>query len=118
MADETSQPAAAPAPTPAPAAPAKRPKTSPAVRLGLLLGLGVVVVGGLLFGFEYWTHGRFVQKTNDAYVRADAVTVAPKIQGYVEEVFVADNQTVAAGQPLVKIDAASYDAALQSQVAT
>jgi membrane fusion protein (multidrug efflux system) len=45
------------------------------------------------------------------------VTVAPKVSGYVEAVYVAENQTVAPGQPLVRIDARSYQAALAQQSA-
>jgi membrane fusion protein (multidrug efflux system) len=54
---------------------------------------------------------------DDAYLRADEVTVEPKVSGYVDQVFVADNQAVEAGQPLVRIDARTYDAALAQQAA-
>jgi len=94
------------------------PLKNPAVRLGLLAGGGVVLVVALVFGVQWWTHGRFVQSTNDAYLRADQVTISPKVSGYVEAVYVADNQAVVPGQPLVKIDAATYDAALATQQAT
>jgi len=80
------------------------PLESPAVRRGLALAVlvALIVVGVLLV--QWWTSWRFVQSTNDAYLQADQVTAAPKIAGYVEQVLVADNQTVAAGQPLVRID--------------
>jgi membrane fusion protein, multidrug efflux system len=54
------------------------------------------------------------ESTDDAYIQADATTVAPKIKGLVAEVLVRDNQTVHAGEPLVKIDAEEFD----SKVAT
>jgi membrane fusion protein (multidrug efflux system) len=85
---------------------------------------GVLAVGGvallalaIVFGIGWWTHGRFVQSTDDAYLRADEVTIAPKVSGYVDQVFVRDNQDVAAGQPLVRIDARAYDAALAQEAA-
>ena len=120
MADQTSTPMGAGSQAPAATAPAAKPKKppNPVVRIVMLLvGLGLLVtVATFLFG--WWTHGRFVQITNDANLRADQVTVSPKVTGYVEAVYVTDNQTVQAGQPLVKIDAASYDATLASQEAT
>ena len=100
-------------------APAKRRGLkNPAVRAGLVLGAIPVLAVAAVLGFGWWTHGRFVQSTNDAYLQADQVTVAPKVQGYVEEVQVRDNQAVAAGQPLVRIDTSSYDAALAQQSAS
>jgi membrane fusion protein (multidrug efflux system) len=97
----------------------KKPSSlrNPLVRAGLMVaGLALVTVL-LIFLIGWWTHGRFVQGTNDAYVRADQVTVSPKVNGYVEAVYVSDNQAVAAGQPLVKIDPATYDATLAGQIA-
>jgi membrane fusion protein (multidrug efflux system) len=87
------------------------------VRLGLLIALGAFAVVGGVLGLNWWIHGRFEQTTDDAYLRADQVTVAPKVSGYVDQVFVAENQSVAPGQPLVRIDARSYQAALAQQSA-
>ena len=87
------------------------------VRLVLIAGGGVLFLSALIFGTGWWTHGRFVESTNDAYVQADQVTISPKISGYVEAVYVADNQAVKAGQPLLKIDGGAYDATLASQLA-
>jgi membrane fusion protein (multidrug efflux system) len=87
------------------------------IRSGLLGVLAVVAVIGLVFGLQWWVHGRFVQETNDAYLRADQVTVSPKISGYVKAIYVGDNQRVAAGQPLVKIDAVNYEASFAAQAA-
>ena len=115
----------APAGAPPQAAQAGRPASarvrkplSRSVRLGLIAGgLGVLALA-LVLGLRWWTHGRFVQSTNDAYLRADAVTVAPRVSGYVEAVYVVDNQVVAAGAPLAKIDTADYDAVLAREQAT
>jgi len=94
------------------------PLKNPAVRMGLLIGGLLILAMALLFLFSWWTHGRFVQSTNDAYLQADKVTIAPKIQGYVEKVFVSDNQVVKPGDPLVQIDTSTYQAALDQQLAT
>ncbi len=50
------------------------------------------------------------ETTDDAYVGADATSVAPKVRGLVAEVTVNDNQAVRAGQPLVRIDPEEFDA--------
>jgi membrane fusion protein (multidrug efflux system) len=50
------------------------------------------------------------ESTDDAYIAADATTVAPKVRGLVAEILVHDNQNVHAGEPLVKIDAEEFDA--------
>ena len=95
-----------------------RAVSRPRVRVLLVL-IGVVVLALIATaGVGWWRHGRFVQSTNDAYLQADAVTVAPKVQGYVDQVFVVDNQAVAAGQPLLKINPNSYDASVAQQSAT
>jgi membrane fusion protein (multidrug efflux system) len=78
----------------------------------VLLVIAIAVVIALIFWFiHYETRGKYVEGTNDAYIRADSVTVSPKISGYVEQVYVGDNQDVKAGQPLVRIDPRDYRAA-------
>ncbi|HEX3400420.1 MAG TPA: HlyD family secretion protein [Acetobacteraceae bacterium] len=56
------------------------------------------------FGTYYWRVGRFMVSTDDAYVQADSITIAPRVAGYISEVAVADNQSVKAGQVLARID--------------
>jgi membrane fusion protein (multidrug efflux system) len=65
-----------------------------------------------VWGVRYWTVGRFLVSTDDAYVKADYTSVAPKVSGYVSEVLVADNQAVRAGQILARIDDRDFRAAL------
>jgi membrane fusion protein (multidrug efflux system) len=72
-----------------------------------------LLVVGALWGLQWWTVGRFIQSTDDAYLQADSVTIAPKVSGYVAEVYVADNQSVIAGQPLVRLDKRQYQAVLE-----
>src|SRR6185312_13854056 len=93
------------------------PLANPAVRMGLIVGGAIVLIGVLVFVAGWWLHGRFVQGTDDAYLQADKVTVSPKIQGYVDKVLVADNQMVQPGQALVQIDGSTYQAALDQQTA-
>lgn len=104
------------APAAADATPAPR-----ANRRRALLIVGVLVavalIGGIAWFLRYQSYGRYQQSTTDAYVQADAVTVAPKVSGYVDRVFVAENQSVKAGDPLVQIDARDYRAQAAQSVA-
>ncbi len=96
------------------ATPAARPRDDVKAFLKklLLVGAGVAVLaaGGYL-GREYWTVGRFQVSTDDAYVKADNTTIAPKVSGYVAAVLVGDNERVKAGQALARIDDRDYKVA-------
>lgn len=88
------------------------PLKNPKVRW-TLIGLGGLVLLALLVWLVYHLLvGRYLQDTNNAYLQADAVAVAPRINGYVTEVLVQDNQQVKAGQPLLRIDPRTYRATL------
>ena len=63
-------------------------------------------------GEQYWTVWRFQESTDDAYVQADVVTIAPKVTGYLATVSVADNQPVKAGDVLAVIDQRDYQVAV------
>ncbi|MBB4252846.1 HlyD family secretion protein [Rhizobium sp. BK008] len=78
--------------------------------LAAALLAGVAFAGD--FGYRYWTLGRFIESTDDAYVKADYTTVAPKVAGYIREVLVSDNDQVKAGQVLARIDDRDFQAAL------
>jgi len=65
------------------------------------------------FGWRWWTEGRFLETTDNAYVRADVTLVAPKVGGYVVSVEVDDNQPVDAGVVLFRIDDSDYRARVE-----
>ncbi len=73
-------------------------KTALILLLVTLLALGA---GG---GSYWWTVWRFEQSTDDAYVQSDITVISPKVEGYIKEVRVADNQRVKAGETLFVID--------------
>jgi membrane fusion protein (multidrug efflux system) len=104
-----------PSKAPAASAPAKRPKISPRLRLGLLIAGGVVAVIGLVLAFHWLVRGRFIVSTDDAYLRADSVTVAPRVTGYIDAIYVKENQRVTVGQPLLHIDKRNYQDTVQQQ---
>ncbi len=88
-------------------------------RRTLLLSIGAAaLIAAIVYGVHWWTVGRFIESTDDAYLQADSVTIAPKVSGYVAEVYVTDNQAVTAGQPLVRLDRRQYQAILEQANAT
>jgi membrane fusion protein (multidrug efflux system) len=85
--------------------------------LTLVIG-SVLLLGGAIWGVRWWTVGRYIESTDDAYLQADSMTVAPKVSGYVAEIYVNENQAVAAGQPLVRLDSRLYQAVMGQATAT
>jgi membrane fusion protein (multidrug efflux system) len=80
--------------------------------LALLLALGIAAVAD--FGYGYLTTGRYLESTDDAYVKADSTIISPKVSGYIAQVLVGDNQPVTAGQLLARIDDRDFRSALDS----
>ncbi|MET3600588.1 HlyD family secretion protein [Martelella mangrovi] len=76
-----------------------------------VIGLAIIAGAGW-FGYQWWTEGRFIVSTDDAYIEGDIATISPKVSGYVESVEVANNQRVKKGDLLVKIDDGDYQNAL------
>ena len=80
----------------------------------LSLALGVLALfGAAQFGHYYLTTGRYLETTDDAYVKADSTIIAPKVSGYISDVLVADNEKVKAGQLLARIDDRDFRTALK-----
>jgi membrane fusion protein (multidrug efflux system) len=79
----------------------------------LMTGAAIVVLAGAgWYGWDYWTVGQYLVSTDDAYVKADSTTIAPKVPGYLQEVLAKDNERVKAGQVLARIDDRDYRVAL------
>jgi membrane fusion protein (multidrug efflux system) len=93
------------------------PLKSPLARLILLIVVLALIVSGVLWFIRFETFGKYQESTNDAYIQADSITVAPKVAGYVDRVFVKDNQDVKARQPLALIDPRDYRAQAAQSVA-
>lgn len=81
-------------------------------RMALATALLASIAASGYWGYGYWTTGQFLQSTDDAYLKADYTTVAPKISGYIAAVLVHDNQAVEAGQVLARIDDRDFRAAV------
>ena len=113
-------PAIAPANDVAPkaAAPAKKRSRRPMIFAGV--GLIALLAGGY-YGYDWFTTGRFMVSTDDAYVGGDIATISSKLSGYVAQVNVVANQTVKQGDALVTLDAGDYKIArdqAQAQIDT
>lgn len=83
------------------------------VRKLVLSGVAAAaLVGGGLGGWHWWTEGRFIESTDNAYVHSDITVVSPKVSAYVREVRVAENQQVGAGDVLAVLDDQDFRAKL------
>jgi membrane fusion protein (multidrug efflux system) len=81
----------------------KKPKS----RLPIIILIAVAVIA-IIGGFIYWFMTRNQVSTDDAYTEGNAVSIAPKVSGYVVENRVNDNIFVHAGDLLLKIDPRDY----------
>jgi membrane fusion protein (multidrug efflux system) len=84
--------------------------------------IGALVFPLVLFaGYLYWDYAAHFESTDDAFVAARQFAVAPKVAGYITAVPVTDNQHVAAGDVIARVDERDYRIALdqtQAQVAS
>jgi membrane fusion protein (multidrug efflux system) len=79
----------------------------------LLTGATIAALAGAAwYGWDYWTVGQYLVSTDDAYVKADSTTIAPKVTGYLNQVLVKDNERVTTGQVLARIDDRDFKVAL------
>jgi len=73
-------------------------------RVVVLAVLGVVALATIAYGVTVWRHWARHVSTDDAFVEAHVSPVSARVRGTVLEVLVRDNQEVAAGAPLVRLD--------------
>jgi len=105
---ETADSVKVPLPEPPAPEPAPKPLMSPKIRRALVIVGGVLVA--VFVGLLVYFHNR--ESTDDAQVDGHITPIASKVYGRVAEVLVDDNQAVKAGQVLVKVDPADYQAAV------
>ncbi|MBR0729176.1 HlyD family secretion protein [Bradyrhizobium japonicum] len=114
-------PAAAPPAPIAPPKPTQPPASSLWSRLAIPLFAVIVALAFVALAtlrFDEWVGNAVVQTTNDAYVRADLTRLASRVSGEVLTVGVTDFQRVKAGDLLIQIDPADYEAQVaQSEAA-
>ncbi|MDE2473319.1 MAG: HlyD family secretion protein, partial [Bradyrhizobium sp.] len=90
-----------------------RPSRQTIKRAALALAVALGIGAASDFGYDYLTTGRYLETTDDAYVKADSTIISPKVSGYLAEVLVTDNQPVKAGQLLARIDDRDFRTTLE-----
>lgn len=90
-----------------------RPSRRAIKRAALVVAGALAVAGAVDFGHYYRTTGRYLETTDDAYVKANSTIIAPRVSGYISEVLVADNEKVEAGHLLARIDDRDFRTALK-----
>lgn len=87
-------------------------KRRPVMVVGSLV-LAVLFFLGLHYLADSFTH----ESTDDAFLDATVVAVAPKVAGQAKKVYVASNQQVKKGDPLVEIDPRDFEVQLAQKKA-
>ncbi|OZI32868.1 EmrA/EmrK family multidrug efflux transporter periplasmic adaptor subunit [Bordetella genomosp. 1] len=89
------------------------PTTHPARKRLLLLATGVFIVLALAYAIWWFLYGSHFESTDDAYVHGNLVQITPQVPGTVIAIEADDTETVTAGQPVVRLDPADTEVALQ-----
>ncbi len=82
-----------------------------------LLALGALIAAlgaGGYYGNYWWTEGRFLVSTDDAYVKADLSVLSAKVSGNITDVPVKENTSVKKGDVLAQIDERDYKIAVDA----
>ncbi len=88
----------------------KRSKRRLVWAAALLAGAG----GGAYYGNYWWTEGRFLVSTDDAYVKADLSVISAKAAGFITAVPIKENAAVHEGDVLAQIDDRDYKNAVEA----
>jgi membrane fusion protein (multidrug efflux system) len=78
----------------------------------VIIAAALVAIAGIIYGAFGMFHSFTHESTDDAFIDAHIIAIAPKISGRVTAVHVDDNQQVKKGDPLVDIDPADAEAVL------
>jgi membrane fusion protein, multidrug efflux system len=71
--------------------------------------LGLLILGVIsLIGWNFYQQQKMHVSTDDAAIDGQAIVLRPKIQGYVKNVYVKDNEVVKAGDVILEIDSTDY----------
>jgi membrane fusion protein, multidrug efflux system len=86
-------------------------------RLALAAALLLSAIGAGSYAREWWTVGRFIERTDDAYIGGNVTPLAPHIDAFIEKILVADNGRVHVGDVLIQLDQRDYQTALDHAAA-
>jgi membrane fusion protein (multidrug efflux system) len=76
----------------------------------MLITVVAAVSAAGVFGWEWWLTGRYIEKTDNAFVHTDITAISPNVGGYVAEVMIDDNVSVNAGDVIIRIEDSSFQA--------
>jgi membrane fusion protein, multidrug efflux system len=104
-----------------PATTGKKPGKGVLKRRAVVFAIGAMVLAPVLAGGDlYLDYAQHFESTDDAFIAARQSVLAPKVSGYITAVPVSDNEHVAAGDVIARIDDRDYRIALdqvEAQVA-
>jgi membrane fusion protein, multidrug efflux system len=80
--------------------------------IGRIIGTAIVA-GAVITGLIVWRQTNIYPRTDDAWVLANLIGIAPEVNGPISTLQVKDNQFVKAGDLLFEIDPRPYEYALQ-----
>ena len=63
---------------------------------------GLIALSATRYGYDWWTVGRFIESTDDAYAGGNITPISPHVAGFVAQILVGDNEHARAGQPLIR----------------
>ena len=91
--------------------PEEEPKKKPNKVLPIILG--IVLIGGIIFGIKEYIYFSKHVDTDDAQIDGDISPVVARVGGYVDSIYFQENQHVNADQVLVKLDDRDYKVKLE-----
>lgn len=80
--------------------------------------LSIMVMAGVIIGIYVYIRSLAHQTTNDAQVKSNMIPIIPHVSGYIDKVFVNDNQYVKKGDTLFSIESQDYEVQLAQAKAT
>ena len=78
---------------------------------------GTLALGAARYGYDWWSVGRFIESTDDAYAGGNVTPISPHVAGFVAQILAGDNEYVRAGQPLIRLDDRDFRAAVDRATA-
>jgi membrane fusion protein (multidrug efflux system) len=78
---------------------------------------GLIALGAARYGYDWWSVGRFIESTDDAYAGGNVTPISPHVAGFVAQILAGDNEYVRAGQPLIRLDDRDFRAAVDRETA-
>ena len=88
-----------------PHATGRKSRTSLVKRRPVVYAIGAMLLAAAMGGgYVYWDYAGRFQSTDDAFIAARQSALAPKVTGYITAVPVTDNEHVAVGDVIARID--------------